>query len=316
MTNLRPAIVPVLTLLVLALLGGCRGQEISSPALLTVNGRTVTLERFKAEFARTLPQGQQLSEEDRRNLQRSYLAETIDRELALGEAQRLGVDVGEEELDAAVGEWRRDYPAGTLDELLAQRGITPGQWRDELRDELLMEKLVLQEVTAKLAVSAEQVGAYYREHREEFSRPAQVQARQIVAATEEEGRAALALLKEGKPFGEVARRYSLSPDRELGGDLGFFGRGEMPAEFDAVVFALPVGQLSDLVETGFGYHIFLVEQRREAVRLSLEDASEEISRQLLAQQEEQAYQQWLQRLRGQASIEIDWSQLQGTSTER
>ncbi|NIQ08622.1 MAG: foldase, partial [Gammaproteobacteria bacterium] len=80
--------------------------------------------------------------------------------------------------------------------------------------------------------------AYYEANRKNFDRPAQVRARQIVVADEIEGQKVLDLLRQGEPFAEVAKEYSLSADAEDGGDLGFFARGEMPPEFDEVVFDL------------------------------------------------------------------------------
>jgi peptidyl-prolyl cis-trans isomerase C len=130
-----------------------------------------------------------------------------------------------------------------------------------------------------------------------------------VVATEAEGKQVLALLRKGEPFEEVARRYSLSPDAKQGGDLGFFARGEMPPEFDSVVFSLPVGRLSGLVKTDYGYQIFRVEERREAVRLTLDAVRDEIRRKLLGEKEEQAYHDWLQNLRSRAAIEVNWNLL-------
>ncbi len=62
-------------------------------------------------------------------------------------------------------------------------------------------------------------------------------------------------LKEGRGFGELARRYSTCPSGKRGGDLGFFGRGQMVRGFENAAFALEVGGISQPVKTQFGYHI-------------------------------------------------------------
>ena len=108
--------------------------------------------------------------------------------------------------------------------MLKERGITLEDWRLELEQGLLMEKVVRQMVYSQVRVEDSEIEAYYQEHREEFDRPAQVRARQIVLGSREEGERVLGLLRQGEPFAEVARQNSLSPDAEQGGDLGFFAR--------------------------------------------------------------------------------------------
>jgi peptidyl-prolyl cis-trans isomerase C len=308
--NIRRRISVILFLLVLSFLPSCRNRgEASSPVLIRVDGRTVTLEQFKKDFASSLPGDQNLSADEKNDLERSFLVQDIDRELALAEADRLGVAIAPEEVEAALQGYRRDYPAGAFDEMLRSRGLDLETWRGELKEELLMEKVIKQAVYSKVTVSDKEVGDYFREHREEFDRPAQVRARQIVVATEAEGQRILGLLRQGESFEEVARKYSLSPDAEQGGDLGFFARGEMPPEFDAVVFTLPAGRLSDLVKSEYGYHIFRVEERREAVRLTLDAVQDDIRQKLVGEKEEQAYHDWLQDLRTRATIEVNWKLL-------
>jgi peptidyl-prolyl cis-trans isomerase C len=310
MINRQLRLSPLYLFILLSLLAACKQQgEAASPALIRVDGRTVTLEQFKKSFAKTLPADQKLTDEEKDDLERAFLVQVIDRELALAEADRLGVSVTPEEAEAALREHRRDYPGDAFEQMLKTQGITLEDWRRDLEAGLLMEKVVRQAVYTKVSVEEAEIDDYYLEHRDEFDRPAQVRARQIVVASKEEGERVLGRLRQGEPFAEVARQSSLSPDADAGGDLGFFARGEMPPEFDAIVFTLPVGRLSDLVQSEYGFHLFLVDERREALRLQLSAVRDEIRDKLLAEKEEQAYQQWLQDLRGRATIEVDWSRL-------
>jgi peptidyl-prolyl cis-trans isomerase C len=297
-----------LFLFLLLLFSACQPkEEAAAPVLIHVDGRSVTLEQFQKDFSATLPPGQNLSSEEKEELKRAFLVQVIDRELALAEAENLGITVTPTEVEEALQEYRRDYPAGAFEEMLRERGITLDSWQRELTQNLLMEKVVRQAAYTGVTVEEEEVAAHYQEHREDFDRPEQVRARQIVLSTEAEGQRILGLLRQGEPFAEMARQHSLSPDGEQGGDLGFFARGEMPPEFDAVVFSLPVGRLSDLVKSEYGYHIFLVEERRKAMRLGLDSVQDEIRAELRAEKEDQAYQEWLRKLRVQAAIEVNWS---------
>ena len=197
--------------------------------------------------------------------------------------------------------------------MLQERGVTLEGWREELKESLIMEKLLEEAVYSKVDVTDKEISDYYTANREQFDRPAQVRARQIVVADEAEGQELLGLLRQGRPFAEIAAEYSLSPDAEQGGDLGFFARGEMPPEFDDVVFDLPVNRLSDLVKSEYGYHIFLVEEKRKAVRLKKKEVSEEIRAILESQKKEVVYLDWLQEMRARAVINVDWTQLEEAS---
>jgi len=275
----------------LLVLAGCEDKStVHPPVLFKVDNRMVTLEQFQKAFRNSLPAGKNFTAEEIDDLQRAYLVQAIDRELILAEA-------------------RRDYEGEEFNKRLEERGLTLDEWRRELRDGLLMEKVVRLAAYPRAVVSDADVLAEFENNQAEYDRPEQVRARQILVETEAEGDRLLGLLRSGEPFAEVARKYSLSPDSEEGGDLGFFAKGEMPQEFDDTVFSLPVGRISDLVKSPYGFHIFLVEEKRQAKSLSLQEASGEIRTRLLRRAEEEVYQQWLQELRARAAININMALL-------
>ncbi|AMV73944.1 peptidylprolyl isomerase [Desulfuromonas carbonis] len=309
MCLLRSKTLLVLIFLCIPLFACKEKGEASSPVLVRVDNRTVTLDQFRREFAKTLPAGQELSADEKNELERAFLVQVIDQELTLAEAERLQIKVTPAEVDQAIQEYRAEYPDRSFDEVLRERGISFADWRQELERGLLVEKVMRQAVDVRIGVSEAEIDNYYREHQDEFNRPDQVRARQIVVGSQEEGERVLALLQQGRPFAAVAKEFSLSPDAEQGGDLGFFARGEMPPEFDKVVFTLAKGRISDLVRSEYGYHIFLVEERRPAQRLSLDQVRDRIRDELLADRQEQAYQSWLQELRSRAKIDMNWSLL-------
>lgn len=317
---MRPNRFPILYLLGLCLIGpanGCRSETVAEdpPPLIRINEQAISKAAFLAEFERSLQKDQPLSDIEREELQRSFLVQLIDRELIHAEARRRNVAPSQADVEAALLSYREDYPGTSFEAMLQERGLTLEAWREELKDSLIMEKLLDQAVYASVDVSDDEVTAYYDANRDQFDRPAQVRARQIVVADEARGQEVLALLRQGRPFSEVAAEFSLSPDAQQGGDLGFFGHGEMPPEFDAVVFDLPVNRLSDLVKSEYGYHIFLVEEKRPAARLRKQDAAEEIRLLLEGGKKEEHYLGWLQELRARAVIAVDWAQLEGSGQQ-
>jgi peptidyl-prolyl cis-trans isomerase C len=193
--------------------------------------------------------------------------------------------------------------------MLQERKLTVAIWRRQLLENRRIEEAISRLAYKDIVISQEAVADYYRQQRDEFDRPLQVRARQITLANEADGQQVLGQLRQGLDFAEAARRFSISPDAEQGGDLGFFGRGQMPDAFDAVVFELPIGRISELVKSEYGFHLFLVEERRAAQRLILEQVQDEIKARLRAEKEEEVYREWLQNLRSQATIEVDWTLL-------
>ncbi len=311
----------VLILLSLCLLGfasGCSSEPAKekSPPLIQINDQAISKTEFLTEFEKSLQKDQPLSGIEREELQRSFLVQLIDRELIHAEARRLNISVTEADVENALHGYQKDYPGSSFETMLQERGMSMSAWREELRESLIMEKLLDQAVYASVSVTDEEVAAYYEANRDQFDRPAQVRARQIVVASEAEGQRALGLLRQGQAFAEVAAEYSLSPDAQQGGDLGFFARGQMPPEFDAIVFDLPVNRLSDLVKSDYGYHIFLVEEKRKAARLSKQDAEGEIRSALEASKKEEQYLGWLQDMRARAVISVDWAQLEAKAEKR
>jgi parvulin-like peptidyl-prolyl isomerase len=220
------------------------------------------------------------------------------------------VRISAAELETALADLRGPYSSAEFQEVLSASGQDPQQWLQQLKLRLLTEKVAEQATLAAAEVSDDEVASYYRQHPEQFRRPAQLRARQIMLPTREEAEQALRRLEQGEAFAALARELSHSPDRENGGDLGFFSRNQLPSDFDEVLFKLPVGRVSDPVASPYGVHLFLVEEKRPAGLASLADAREELAAQLHRERKERAFAEWLQELRQQTPVVIDWSQLQ------
>lgn len=110
-----------------------------------------------------------------------------------------------------------------------------------------------------LEVYAKETGNKEGKMNKEFT---QVRASHLLVKTEEEVKKLREEILAGKDFAEVAKEVSLCPSGAKGGDLGFFGRGQMVPEFDAAAFSLPVGQVSEPIKTQFGWHLLVVTGQR------------------------------------------------------
>ncbi|MES1240812.1 MAG: peptidyl-prolyl cis-trans isomerase [Acidobacteriota bacterium] len=160
---------------------------------------------------------------------------------------------------------------------------------------LLIDQALLA-TTAKVDDKA--VQDYYQQHQDEFSRPEQVHARHILASTEKgktdaEAQAKIAAAKarlaKGEAFDAVAREMSDEPGAKTsGGDLGYFGRGQMVKEFDEAAFAGQVGTLIGPVKTQFGYHLIEVLDKHAAGAQPFEQVRDSIRQRLSTEQTAQA----------------------------
>ncbi|HUS70347.1 MAG TPA: peptidylprolyl isomerase [Anaerolineae bacterium] len=127
----------------------------------------------------------------------------------------------------------------------------------------------------------------------------QIRVRHILLDTEEEAQAVLQRLEDGEDFAALATEVSTDTvSAEMGGDLGWIPKGEMDTAFDEVAFNLPVGEISDVVETPRGFHIILVEER---------DDDRELDAEILDQRRRDTFQVWLVDLEAEAEIERFWS---------
>lgn len=241
---------------------------------------------------------------------RRVLDQEIEKRLLLQAAERHGIKISDKEIDRALTRVRDGWEPEDFAATLSSRGISEEELRHSLRDRLAIERLYADEVMARVAITDDEIAAWLEANEASLSRPEQVRAAQIVVKTEEEAADILARLKKGASFEELARAHSLSPDGKRGGDLGFFARGEMPPPFDDVCFALAPGQLSEVVGSSYGFHVFRLLEKRNARALGPEQRRLEAEKRLRREKEASAWQVWLQRLHEAADIEIDEAALE------
>lgn len=168
---------------------------------------------------------------------------------------------------------------------------------NELRDALLRREVLPR-------VTDEAVRARY--DRDQQGRPAEeeLRARHILVNSEADARAALQEIQRGASFEDVARRRSQDPAARQGGDLGFFKRGVMMADFEKAAFTLPVGGISEPIRTKFGWHVLKVEERRALAAPPLEEVKDKLREAMLRSQLEKYTDQYVQELRAGAVVDV------------
>ncbi len=303
-------------------------EENKIPAVVArVNGQEITEEQYISMWY-TL-QRARVRMNRSKAIDPKYLdamkLETIDRLIAIAllsqKADALNIQPDAKEVEDKIQEMKAMYMAGSFGGLLATMGAGQPEedWnrhRQDLLTSMKIQKLLKQEVHDKISVTPGEVRAYYDEHPDEFRVSEEVCARHILIkvpadATDPRRREALRAIHEaaeriqkGEAFGEVARDVSQDGSASDGGNLGYFGRGVMVPEFENVAFSLGPGQISDVVETRFGYHLIKVEDKRPGSTIAFDEVKAGIEQMLKGRKADRRGREYIASLRAEAEIEI------------
>jgi foldase protein PrsA len=211
-------------------------------------------------------------------MQEQVLDQIIQRTVLRQIASEDGVTVDPKDIDAEIETFQAQIEESgeftDWDSFLEENGLTEESIRPLISDDLLVDALV-----------------------ERHGGPAtaeQVHASHILVETEETGQEVLDKLEEGEDFADLAAEYSMDPgSKDQGGDLGWFPRGMMVPEFEEVAFSIEPGEISDLVQTNFGYHIILVHEKEER----------ELDPTISGQVQQEQFQTWFDAQTAEKSIE-------------
>jgi len=244
----------------------------------------------------------------------------VEQALILDEAKKLGIVVSDTEVSDNVNQLvTMAGGEAKLDSLLKLQGANRTDVEKDMRNNLVL-KGYLDHVKKEMpAVSDTAVQAFYNGHPEMFGPKPEVHARHILirvepsasdmekAAARQKAQEALDRAKKGEPFEKIAAETSQDPgSASQGGDLGWFEQGQMVPAFDAAAFSLKPGQLSDVIQTEYGYHVIKVEGTRMGTGKPYDDSLKEQIRQFLAQQETQTYfRKQLDTLKAKAKVKIE-----------
>lgn len=297
--------------LVLCVSLGCSQQQKPREdpnVVASVNGEVISRADFERELSResqAMEGAAPRSPEQIEPYKQTLLETMVERLVLLQAARDAQIQVSAEDVDRRVLGLTSEYPAGTFETALAQSQTSKTELARRTREQLLVERLLTDQVFARVAVTEEQIRRVYDENPDAWMEPEQVHAQQIVVKGLDEAKRLQQLLWQGKKFPELARRYSLSPDARVGGDLGFFKRGEMPPAFDDAIFRLSPGQVSDVVSTEYGFHLFKLVEKRAARKRELTEVRGAIEQKLLTQLRAQRQAEYVKELRGKAQVKVN-----------
>ncbi|HUV37919.1 MAG TPA: peptidylprolyl isomerase [Patescibacteria group bacterium] len=302
-------------------------QTDSNRVVMTVNDETIADEDVAMEVSRLMQmRSRGLSpdqlESTRRALRSEAAGNVLSRMLLNQEVQKQGIEIPDEKVEERLRQIKEDFGSEEVfNARIARMNMTEDDVRREVATGLAIEQLI-EKQTAFLPPPGEQeLMAYYNEHIDWYTEPEKVRASHIllkfnpgdddkVRAEKKAGaQELLEKVRGGANFAQLAVEHSDCPSKSRGGDLDFFSRGMMVKEFEDVAFALDVGEVSDLVETQFGYHIIKATDRKQGRVVPFAEVAERVKTDFGNETKQQAVNDYLERLKTAAKIEYADSSL-------
>jgi len=220
-----------------------------------------------------------------------------EQQIILFKANQEGTQVGDEEVTAYIGQIRSQRQDPDVD-------------RELVRNALKVQKYLLAGAYKDIDVSDAEAATFYETHLDEFQKSEEIELYQIMAGDREKLlKIRSELLKQPSRFEEIARSESVSPEAAAGGAMGLFEKGMLPQEMEEVVFSLKVNEISPIVESPYGFHLFKVTKKRKARMQRLADVREQIKSKLLSAKLTAAYGEFLAGLKGSVQVQVHYDQL-------
>jgi len=218
------------------------------------------------------------------------------------EAKKQNIEVTEDDVQKEIDDIAEQYGGReTFEQFLEMYGTSLDDIKENVKLNVKIEKLLGPDVK----IEEDEMKAYFEENKESFGEQEQVKASHILVDSEEKASEVKEKLQSGEDFTELAKEYSIdTSNNEKGGDLGFFARGAMVKEFEDAAFSMEIGQISDPIQTDYGYHIIKVEDKKPAKEATYEESKDEVKEILFQQKLPTVYQTWIQEKMGEYDIEI------------
>ncbi|MFA5353250.1 MAG: peptidylprolyl isomerase [Thermodesulfovibrionales bacterium] len=251
-----------------------------------VNGVAITAAELERATDTYVPPGtyhMELGVQKRKEYRKPALEMLIDRELLFQEAVARGITAKNDEVSSALEEVEQQFKRkADFDLALRNTGVTLEEYREALKRNISIDKLLKAEVEDKGSLSDKELEEYYNRNKEKFLKPEAFKVWHILLkvpaeATDEErgerksqAQDLMKKLEAGEDFSELAGKYSGDDYRVKGGDLGWVHMGRLEAALDEALSSLQPGN-TVMVETIYGYHILRLEAKRPPEQLELND---------------------------------------------
>jgi parvulin-like peptidyl-prolyl isomerase len=249
---------------------------------------------------------------------RATLDQAIENRILLREAQLAGIEVEDAQVEKRLEDYKKLFDSNqAFMEELERSGQTLSDVRARLRKQMLARTMAvrkLHEFEEGVTISESEVAQYYQDHSGQFQHPERIRCYQIFLPAgddpAERARAQAQLeqlrveIDAGTDFGELALAHSKAPGAEDGGLIGWVERGDLVGPLEEAAFALGEGEVSDVVETGGGFHLLRVDTKQPAGQASLEEVRKDIEPELRRAAATGHYKKWINELRKRSRVQV------------
>lgn len=284
-----------------------------------VNGVKITRADFDRELSRTRQlygMGKPIEASQLPEIEKKTLDSLVEREVLFQESEKKGIKIDESVVDAELEKLKKRFPSNEeFKQNLERIDLTEASLKTQFKRVMAIQRLIEEEIVANVAISDSEIETYYKSNPDLFKQPEQVRASHILIGVKSDANesekaearkkieSVVSRLKQGDDFSALAKEFSSCPSNAKGGDLGFFGRGQMVKPFEDAAFSLKPGESSDVVETRFGYHVIKVVDKKPENTLALADVQEQLEQQLKQQRVRSEMGKYVDGLKEKAKIE-------------
>ncbi len=295
-------------------------KQPSGDKVAVVNGVVITRDQYDKELQvhleRVSRQGKQISDDRMAELKKEILEGLIEREVLYQESRKADIKIDDQKVnDQLAGIRKRFQSEEEYEKALKSMNLTEAEIKIQIQRGLAIRELIDIKVANKIVITDEETKAYYDANPQFFQQPGQVKASHIlikVEPTADEAKKAEARkkitevqqkLKDGGDFAALAKEYSEGPSSARGGDLGYFKRGQMVKPFEDAAFSMKTNEVSDLVESRFGYHLIKVYDKKPEQTLAYADVKDKIAQRLKQEKVQKDATQYVENLTKSAKVE-------------
>ncbi len=279
-------------------------DKAENDVVIIVGSSQITADRLKKDI-KIMSAGLEMPVLQRDEIKDQIIEQCINHYLIMEYGKKNNIIVSEKKFQDALDDVKKEYTDTAFDEALLRGYVDIDQWKNQLKEQLLENKIIGIATERITPPSYEEIKRYFELNQDEFTSPKMIEFRQIVARTKKEAKDLLQKLRNGEQMGELAKKYSIAPEAENGGEVGWVAKGHLNESMEKVLFSMKKKKISPVIETPYGYHIFEVLSVKSAGLKKLPDVIDEIKSKLLLQKREAFITKWMQNLRNIFEVTIN-----------